>query len=321
MWHGGRRFCGTRRSVTRKSLRLYCLQNARIVYGNLGGNNVVSVGSDLGYQLEIDKPLATFGQLNGFINSAPKINFGVYGTTDVWVYRYISVLDQDWQTLFTGYIDTQLVSGKGYYTLPDARMDLDMSDFVPVRLPEDGWVYILTTVNGYEEWVSVYTDDSIMWFPRGLAQKPGTTLVFQPYNSGHPSIVVNVHTGELVPISTVSGSLLARFPGVEECTNSINLVVESDDGVGVSPLIELTITKDGLSIPINIKSSEGEFPLGLWMYPDDDSTNTEPVYMDFGGQHSVTLIGEKAGVHHYRIHWPKLQSPYRPYQWYWYGKG
>jgi hypothetical protein len=178
---------------------------------------------------------------------------------------------------------------------------------LPFDFP-DAFAARVVTVDGRT--YSIDVQNGVIMIPTNIGGFVGQILVYT-YNQNtgaYNSYAYDLTTGQLAESVTICGYFnTAGFKDVVAVSpNAINILVASENGRGISPLITTAIYFHG-SYTIKALTSEGEMPKEVIIERIGEVTTSVP----FNGNAKVS-VNLPPGLYHLRLVWNHLREPEPP---------
>lgn len=296
--------------TSESALKTYCEERVAFISAGFYGMDVVSIsGGDSWSWTEVQNANSALREL-----SRLKYTFGAVSGSKNPIYAGAYFYDKNYQFLYWGETKARKVKTSNGWSVETGEIEMQLTDYPIIEVPyENVSAYVDIERDGYTERVYLNCDGSQVYFPVELAGQ-GQIVLRDTYGQ---TVVLNLKTGQFAPIDEFTASLTARYEGHISCIGGIKYQVQSEGGVGVSPIFDLQVTT-GTAF-VSVKTSEGELPTGIWVR----ATPTEGVSSDWQYfQYSIDGVTLDMEPGEYQVYcvWEYLQDPMdRQYEWYWYG--
>ncbi len=179
-------------------------------------------------------------------------SFDVANTSDA-IYTWVSVMNKNWETLYSGYRNAPPEKVGGAWKLLSSPVRITLSDYIPITFKNVQYAQlVLRDPNGNIEVRQVRTGTDSLYFQTALAGWGSELLVTYNTGTGYATAAYSVsNDGKMIVPSNVSGATAAYIENqtnLNDSTipagNALSFAMMSgynDQGTSASPLLHLKI--------------------------------------------------------------------------------
>lgn len=251
--------------ITSKSdLSTYAVEQAAWVSVGIGTS--VPAGNNAGAFVPVDKSVSGVPSFKSTIGTIVKQDLSIADVNpNDPLFAYIYVYNADYDLLFMGWHQFNLVNGKGGYTMPQdyGEILIDLADNIPIKIPgvQSAMVDLLNGSGQSGPSYSLTVQNDKVYFPRQLAEQ---NILLEAY-VGSGWQFWDSADGSTVSPEKYAEDFDPSFDGILTYTDEDFIVtLTTQNGVGENMTVEYTSTIAQTVFP-TFKTSEGKSPQKILM--------------------------------------------------------